>query len=110
MGASRPITNFVEPGEMYGHWKVLNVGSFNLTPNGHRHRTALCQCTNCGVTQQEVTVSNLRNGASTKCADCAQIVRMVGLVRNSVTRHGSAVGKLVEQAIQEGLAAHASTN
>ena len=93
---------------MYGHWLVLREGAVYFTPQGNPHRTALCKCTSCGVAQHEVTVSNLRNGASTKCTDCVQIVRMVGIVRNSVTRHGSAVGKLVEQAIQDGLEAHAS--
>ena len=107
---ARSISIVIEPGEVFGHWLVLGEGALYITPRGNQHRTALCQCTNCGVTQQEVTVSNLQGGRSTKCADCAQIVRMVGIVRNSVTRHGSAVGKLVEQAIQDGLAAHASTN
>jgi hypothetical protein len=110
MGRGRPITNIVEPGEVFGHWMVLGEGALYLSPKGRSHRTVRCRCTLCGVTQREVTMSNLRIGASTKCKDCAQIVRMVGLVRNSVTRHGSVVGKLVEQAIQDGLAAHASTN
>ena len=106
----RPISIVIEPGEVFGHWMVLGEGARRITPKGKTCRTAICKCTICGVTQQEVTVSNLQGGLSTKCTDCAQIVRMVGIVRNSVTRHGSAVGKLVEQAIQDGLAAHASTN
>ena len=75
---SRPKTLMPKPGERFGAWEVICEGPSVATAKGHLQRRIRCLCTSCGVTVRDVFFSNLRQGNSRCCVDCAPMFSAAG--------------------------------
>lgn len=70
----------ISPGDKYGHWEVIREVERKRTKGGLSLRRVLCRCTACGVTEDVVLFTNLRQGNSTMCKSCG-VVRSRGIGR-----------------------------
>ena len=69
----------VNPGDMYGSWRVIEEVTPNVWVDKHglprNVRMLRCICTECGETVKAQALNNLRSGITKRCRSCGDKVR-----------------------------------
>ena len=65
-------------GEMYGNWKVLEYSGKSPYTEGNTGNTYLCECQCEWHTKKILYASHLKNGNTTSCKKCSNILNIVG--------------------------------
>lgn len=71
-------TVLLNVGEMYGNWKVLEYSGKSPYTEGNTGNTYLCECQCEWHTKKILYASHLKNGNTTFCKKCSNILNIVG--------------------------------